>query len=165
MQQDISQNEAGDTLLDLQMAPNRSLSEPGFLVLMAIICVVSFAVGLFFTLQGAWPVMGFFGLDVLAIYIAFRLNFRSGRVRERLRLTNAKLFFERQQPDGATMRHDFNPYWVRLTYDNARDPDAGLELRSHGARLRFGDFLIPAERAEVAKVVTDALHRCRTELP
>jgi uncharacterized membrane protein len=164
MQRDISRDGAGEALLDLRMAPNRSLSEPGFLILMAIISVVSFAVGLFFTLQGAWPVMGFFGLDVLVIYIAFRLNFRAGRLKERLRLTPASLLFERKRPNGAVMQQDFNPYWVRLRYDCARDPDASLELSSHGDHLRFGDFLIPAERAEVAKLLTSALHRCRTEL-
>ena len=43
---------------------HRSLSPSGFLILMIAISLVSFCVGLAFLLMGAWPVMGFFGLDV-----------------------------------------------------------------------------------------------------
>ena len=32
-----------------------------------------------FLLAGAWPVFGFFGLDVLLVYWAFRLNYRRAR--------------------------------------------------------------------------------------
>ena len=30
-----------------------------------------------FLLLGAWPVFGFFGLDVLLLYLAFRANYRA----------------------------------------------------------------------------------------
>ena len=38
-------------------------------------------------LAGAWPVIGFFGLDVALIYLAFKLNYRSGRLYETIELT------------------------------------------------------------------------------
>ena len=66
-------------LFSALLTPHRSLNRTGFLVLMGFVSVISFAAGLAFLLMGAWPVLGFFGLDVLAIYWAFRVNFRSAR--------------------------------------------------------------------------------------
>ena len=43
---------------------------------MVAIGAVSFVAGVVFLLMGAWPVFGFFGLDVLLLYWAFRLNYR-----------------------------------------------------------------------------------------
>ena len=60
------------TLFSAMLTPHRSLNRVGFLVLMAFLSVVSFAAGVTFLILGAWPVFGFFGLDVLAVYFAFR---------------------------------------------------------------------------------------------
>ena len=46
------------------LTPYRSLSQPGFLVLMGAIGFISFVTGVVFAMLGAWPVLGFFGLDV-----------------------------------------------------------------------------------------------------
>ena len=70
-------------LFSALLTPHRSLNRTGFLVLMTFIGAVSFIAGMAFLLMGAWPVLGFFGLDVLAIYWAFRINFRSARAPQR----------------------------------------------------------------------------------
>ena len=62
-------------LFSARLTPHRSLNRTGFLVVMAFVSVVSFAAGVAFLLMGAWLVFGFFGLDVLVIYWAFRINF------------------------------------------------------------------------------------------
>ena len=67
------------------LTPHRSLNRTGFVVLMAVLSVISFAAGVVFLMLGAWPVVGFFGLDVLAIYIAFKINFGRARARSRKR--------------------------------------------------------------------------------
>ena len=66
-------------LFSARLTPHRSLNRTGFLVLMTFISTVSFVAGVAFWMMGAWPVLGFFGLDVLVIYWAFRINFRSAR--------------------------------------------------------------------------------------
>src|ERR1700681_643862 len=78
-------------LFSALLTPHRSLNRTGFLVLMGFISAVSFAAGLAFLLMGAWPVLGFFGLDVLAIYWAFRINFRDARATEEIRVTPSEL--------------------------------------------------------------------------
>ena len=81
---------------------------------MAFVSFVSFAAGLAFLLMGAWPVFGFFGLDVLAIYWAFRVNFRRARASEEILVTPSELRVRRISHRGHVVEFVLNPLWVRL---------------------------------------------------
>ena len=70
-------DELEPTIFSAMITPHRSLGRVGFLVLMAVFGAVSFVAGIAFLLMGAWPVFGFFGLDVVLLYWAFRLNYRT----------------------------------------------------------------------------------------
>ena len=96
------------------LTPHRSLSQTGFLILMSAICLVSFGTGLLFYLLGAWPVIGFMGLDVALIYVAFKLHYRAGRLYEVVDLGDDALTVTRVQPSGKEQSWRFNPYWVQL---------------------------------------------------
>src|SRR6201990_2781855 len=74
-------------LFAARLTPHRSLNRTGFIVLMVFLSVLSFAAGMAFLLKGAWPVFGFFGLDVLVIYWAFRVNFRRAQDTEEISVT------------------------------------------------------------------------------
>src|ERR1700743_365843 len=82
-------------LFSALLTPHRSLNRTGFVLVMAFLSVISFAAGIAFLLMGAWPVVGFFGPDVLAIYIAFKINFRSARAREEISVTPSELRLRR----------------------------------------------------------------------
>ena len=58
---------------------------------MAGVCAVSFVAGVAFLIIGAWPVFGFFGLDVVLIYWAFRVSFAERRDYERIELFEDEL--------------------------------------------------------------------------
>src|SRR3979490_113329 len=88
---DLAQQELFSALL----TPHRSLNRTGFLVLMTFLSVVSFAAGLAFLLMGAWPVLGFFGLDVVVVYWAFRVNFRHAKASEEITITPSELRIRR----------------------------------------------------------------------
>ena len=77
------------------LLPHRSLPPRGFHVLMLLLGLISLAVGIGFVAIGAWPVCGFFGVDVAALYLAFRLSYRSARQREILRLAGDDFTVER----------------------------------------------------------------------
>ena len=147
------------------LEPHRSLSPRGFVILMAAIVAVAFAAGLAFALMGAWPVLGFFGLDVLLIYVAFKASYRSGRMHESLRLTESALVVERVGPGRRRRSWRFQPYWLRVEMDDPPRHESQLVLASHGRRLRIGAFLAPEERLELARALDAALARLRGPPP
>ena len=55
-------------LFSALLMPHRSLNRTRFLVLMTFVSVISCAAGGVFWWIGAWPVFGFFCLDVVVIY-------------------------------------------------------------------------------------------------
>lgn len=144
------------------LTPHRSLGPKGFLVFMAAISVISFGTGLMFYLMGAWPVMGFMGLDLLLVYIAFRINFRALRVYETVDLTQDALTVTRVAPSGRSRSWRFNPYWVRLSLDERVGRTSELSLASHGQRLVLGSFLTDPEREDFAAALKNALQAART---
>jgi len=146
---------------DAVLHPHRSLSPVGFLILMVALASVSFATGITFLMAGAWPVFGFFGLDVLLVYVAFRANYRSGLVYETLRLTHDELAVQRVLPSGESRSWIFQPYWLRVHMDDPPRYDSRLTLSSHGNSLVIGAFLTPEERLEVAQALGSALARTR----
>jgi len=144
-------------IFDAVLTPHRSLPPLGFALLMAGVAVISFVAGLAFFLVGAWPVVGFLGLDVLLIYLAFRASYRSARQSERVSLTERELVVERTSAYGSVSRWAFQPYWVRIDLTETPGPDTTLVLRSHGRSLTIGGFLSPPERAEFADALEQAL--------
>src|ERR1700743_1787778 len=87
-------------LFSAELRPHRSLSRTGFILWMSFLGAVSFAAGVAFLVMGAWPVFGFLGLDVLAIYIAFRINFGRARAREEITVTPSELRVRRVRHRG-----------------------------------------------------------------
>src|SRR6266403_2467119 len=150
------------TLFSALLTPHRSLNRTGFLVLMAFLSVVSFAAGVAFLLMGAWPVLGFFGLDVLAIYWAFRVNFLRARASEEISMTQSELRVRRVSHRGHVVEWVLNPLWVQL--DQKIHAEFGIEklyLVSKGRRVSIASFLGPDEKASFAKALLAALQAAR----
>jgi uncharacterized membrane protein len=150
------------TLFSARVTPHRSLNRTGFTLLMAFIGIVSFVTGLAFCLMGAWPVLGFFGLDVLVIYWAFRLNFRSASASEDIVLTPSELRVRRVSHRGHVVEWTLNPLWVQL--EKTGDPEFGIErlyLISRGRRLSIGNFLGPEEKESFSKALLAALQTAK----
>ncbi len=141
--------------------PHRSLGPRGFLVLMLAIGGVSFTTGMVFLAMGAWPVFGFFGLDVALVYIAFKLNYRSGRLHELIELTPETLTVTRVHPSGKRECFDFNPYWVRVFVAEGPQGRTDLRLTSHGREFSFGRFLTDDERRDFSNALAGALIETR----
>ncbi|MBV8653271.1 MAG: DUF2244 domain-containing protein [Alphaproteobacteria bacterium] len=150
--------------LDAVLVPHRSLPPRGFLLLMAVLGAVSFTAGMVFVLQGAWPVMGFFGLDVALVYVAFRINYRSARRQERVRLAEDELTVERIGVRGDRRRWSFQPYWARIVFEEEDEDTNRLTVTSHGRSLVLGSFLGAGERRNFASRLTEALVRWRAHL-
>src|ERR1700730_1656928 len=149
-------------LFSALLTPHRSLNRTGFLVLMAFLSMVSFAAGLAFLLMGAWPVLGFFCLDVLAVYWAFRVNFLRARATEQISVTPSELRVRRVSHRGRVVEWVLNPLWVQI--DQKIHAEFGIEklyLVSRGRRVTIASFLGPDEKASFAKALLAALHAAR----
>ncbi len=150
------------TLFSALLTPHRSLNRTGFAVLMALVSAVSFAAGIVFWWIGAWPIFGFFGLDVLVIYWAFRINFRSAAATEEITVTPSELRVRRISHRGHVVEWVLNPLWVQL--GQTSDEEFGIEelyLVSRGRRVAIASFLGPDEKASFAKALMVALHAAR----
>lgn len=147
---------------EVELYPQRSLSPRGFLILMICVSSICLIAGVAFMAVGAWPVLGFFGLDVLLIYTAFKLNYRSGRISETVSLNKKDLIVTRRFPNGRTREWRFTPFWARVSLSQPPCHDSRLIISSHGNHIDLGAFLTPQERRELAQHLTAALRRWRS---
>ena len=149
---------AEPTLFSAILTPHRSLSAAGFLILMALIGSISFAAGVTFLLMGAWPVFGFFGLDVLLVYLAFRINYRAATAFEQVSVTPSELKVRKVTHRGRVSEWTLNPLWVQL--DREAHEEFGIQrlfLVSRGRRLSIATFLAPEEKASFATALAAAI--------
>jgi uncharacterized membrane protein len=150
------------TIFSAVLTPHRSLSPTGFLIVMTVLGGISFVSGMAFLIAGAWPVFGFFGLDVLLVYWAFRANYRSGRAYEEVTVTPSELTVRKVSHHGRVREWTLNPVWVRL--DRDIHEEFGIErlfLVSHGRRLSIAGFLGPGEKESFAHALSAALGEAR----
>jgi uncharacterized membrane protein len=149
-------------LFSALLTPHRSLNRTGFVVLMTFVCAVSFIAGFVFWLMGAWPIVGFFCLDALLIYGAFKINFRRAKAFEEISVTASELRVRRVSHRGHVVEWVLNPLWVRL--DQTVHEEFGIErlyLVSRGRRVSIASFLNPEEKASFAKALILALNAAK----
>ena len=145
-------------LFSAVVTPHRSLSHAGFLIVMAAVGGISFVAGTAFLLLGAWPVFGFFGLDVLLVYWAFRVNYRAAAAFEEVTVTACELRVRQVSHRGKASEWSFNPLWVRLECEG--NEEFGLErlfLVSRGRRLPIASLLGPREKESFAAALGAAI--------
>jgi uncharacterized membrane protein len=145
-----------------RLVPYRSMTPRDFRRFIVGFCLLTFLASLPFYVIGAWPVAGFMGLDALALYIAFRLNFRSARAYETVDVSPLELVFAKVGARGQREEWRFNPCWVRL--EQAVHEEFGTErvtLVSRGVSIEIGAFLGPRQKAELARDLSKALAAAR----
>ena len=144
------------------LTPHRSLGSIGFLVLMIVFGGISFISGVAFLLMGAWPVCGFFGLDVALLYWAFRINYRHAAAYEQIMVTPTELKVRKVSHRGRAREWVLNPLWVKL--DRVVHEEFGIErlfLVARGKQLVIASFLGPDEKASFAKELGRALSEAK----
>jgi uncharacterized membrane protein len=141
------------------LTPHRSLSRQGFIILMSVIAGFNFTVGMVFYVIGAWPVLGFMGLDVALIWWAFRANFADARRAEHIEITADELVLRCLRGDSPAREQRFARRWVRveLEEDRERELVGPLYLRFGGKRTEIASFLGAQERLSFANALRAAL--------
>jgi len=149
-------------LFDAVLRPHRSLGPVGFWMIVGTFGLASFIMGTLFLIQGAWPVFGFYGLDVALVYWALKASNRQGLLFERLELTRDALVVRRVSPRGDETRWEFQPFWLRVDLTARTGGGNVIILRSHGRALEIGAFLAPEEKNTLTEALRAALAEART---
>ena len=149
---------ADEPFFQALLTPHRSLGRRGFAVLMGALLFGWVVTGVIFLSRGAWPVFGFFGLDVLLVYVCFRLNYRAARAREEVSVSRTSLDIRKTAPSGRSQAHHFNPFWAKFSV--ARHDEigiTGMAVEGQGQNVPIGSFLNPDDRESFAKAFGNAL--------
>ena len=154
-----------DGVFEALLYPNRSLPNAGFAAVMTIVIVVNLTLGSIFFALGAWPVIGFCGLDVFLVWLAFKLSYRQGRLHERVRIEPEEMLVSRVLPSGHETRWRLHPYWTRVHVDNRGKHETRVRVTSKGRTLILGAFLSPPERETFGDALSEALADLRSARP
>ena len=154
-----------DSDFDALLTPHRSLNRRGTVILFGSIVAAAAMIGGFFVAQGVWPVLPFFGCEVLLLALAFRANNRDARAYETVKLTPQALTVCQVKASGRALETRFQPpQWLKVVLTLRPDGGNRLELCSHGRRLVIGHFLASHERADFADALRRALARLQRPL-
>jgi uncharacterized membrane protein len=153
---------ANPPIFAARLTPNRSASVKAINLVIALLAGISFLTGLGFMLIGAWPIMGFLGLEIVLLYLALRWNLLAAGRHETVTLTRETLTVERVDPWGIRSRESLEAYWAWVEFDGRR---GRLEIRSRGKGLVVGQFLSLEERADFADALRTALAQARSAIP
>ncbi|MDE3080073.1 MAG: DUF2244 domain-containing protein [Paracoccaceae bacterium] len=146
---------------ELHLWPNRSLPRGGFVLIIAATAAL-FLVPLL-ALVGSpelWGVLPFAVLTGGGLWLAFRSNYRSGKLIERLRLWPNRIEINRHEPDGRQLDWTANPHWIRIALHAEGGPvEQYLTLKGSGREVELGAFLSPEERVALKDQIERAIAR------
>jgi uncharacterized membrane protein len=148
-------------VFDAVIHPYRSLGPRGFRALLGVVIAANVAAASVMLWLGGWPVLAFLGLDILAVYVAFRLSYAQTRAFERVTVDAQALTVERVDRKGVRAEWRFPSYWVSVWYEGDEERST-VTLRSHGRSLEICAFLPPMERQSFAEALREALRSARS---
>ena len=150
---------------DVTLYAHRSLRKKNFNRMIAVLVAFCVFAAIRFIMIGAWPVVIFVAIDLIALWLAFFLNYRSAQRFETVQLTDTDLLLTRIHPNGRSETWRFEPYWAQVKLRKLGEDDNELSLRSHGEQVVFGQFMLPKERKEFARSLEGALAQWRHRIP
>lgn len=153
---------AGQPVFAAVLTHHRSLSTKGLRRLLLFVAAVAMAVSIPFYMLGAWPVVGFMGLDVVLIVLAFRASNRQARGFEEVVVSPVVLVLRKVSWRGVAREWRFNPRWTRLKHDIHHEFGSERLALVEGRReVELAGFLGRGERADFATALGKALGDAR----
>lgn len=143
--------------------PNRSTTGKGIALLLLGVGTITIGVAVRFWLIGAWMVMPFAILEMLALGYAFVAVERKTRFCETIELDEETVSVV-QKNWNATNEWKFPTYWVKviLDFDSSGWYASRLYLRSHGKLLEIGACLNEEVRQELTQHLRNRITGCLT---
>lgn len=118
----------------------------GSLALFSVLVAAAFAAA------GAWLIIPFAGLEIVALGVAAWWTFRREGDFERLAFDGDRILVEIRE-QGLSRQFEFNRCWARLVTGRA----GAVALRSHGREIAIGRFCGEESRQELAREVRSRL--------
>ena len=148
--------------LDIKIYPSQSLSKKGLVIIMITFTLPAILIGAYFSLKGAWPVAGFFGLELLLIYFAFKICFYNNDIYEHILLDDEKFKIDFHDQKKLVKTISLEPTWIRVSLDHTKNNSEVLSISSHGNKNTIGKFLSPWEKKIIAEKITYSLYKRKT---
>ena len=149
--------------LDTVITPERSLPMAGFKVLLGALIVVNLLMAVFFLVIGATPVPIFLGLDVLGVFIAFRISYRRAAIRERVVVTADEVQVLKEIGGKGRTVWSSPTAFTRIELDRSGKYGTRVRLALSRRRLLIGQALGPKAREDLAEAVEAAIRSARSE--
>jgi uncharacterized membrane protein len=149
--------------LDAVLEPPRSLSTRGLNRVMMILGGLSLVSSVGFLLAGAWPVVGFLGLEVLAVWLVFKWSFKTQTARTFVRVTADNVDVRKVDGWGRERRASMAAHFARVEFDRTASGPNALRLATSSRAYPIGEFLTPRERETFARRLMQAISDARRE--
>jgi len=136
---------------------NNSLSKKGSTAVLGSLLLVSVAISVAFAAYGAWLVVPFAGLEMVALIAAFAYIQRHAGDYESIAIEGDRVLVERWET-GRPSRYELNRHWAQVVMHPAGLAGHGvLALRSHGKEIEFGRHLTEDQRQAAARALKQHL--------
>jgi uncharacterized membrane protein len=153
----------GQTYMDAVITPHRSLSERGFIILIAVVTLANCCSAAVFVHMGAVFVPFFLGIDVMAVLVAFTVSYRQARRVERVTITARDVVVTHETPSWRRVVWESPTAFTRVNVEREDDHTFGLRLALSGREVAVAQALSPRERGEFAKALEQAIWEARRE--
>jgi uncharacterized membrane protein len=147
----------GAPLKDWLIRRNCSASPRQFVWFYVSLAFVSSMIALSMWLRGAWMIVPFTGLELLAVGVAFVIYARHAVDYEYIGLHPHCLVVECMSAEQLT-HLEFNPRWVRV--EPGATPRDRITLHSGGRSVAIGQYLAQHRRAQFARELRTWLRAC-----
>jgi uncharacterized membrane protein len=136
----------------IELAPNCSLTLPGARLFFGATCLFSLSFALFFVLQGFWPVLLFWAMEMLVLGLALHASMQRRHYTQTVLISEARISLVTRSQHGEA-KQEFARHWakVRLRAPPRRSGNSRLTIESHGRAYEVGSFLTEEDRCELAE--------------
>ena len=153
----------GQTYMDAVITPHRSLSERGFIVLIAVVTIANCCSAAVFVWMGATLVPIFLAIDVFAVLIAFVASFRAAKRVERVQVTARDVRVTHETPTSSRVVWESPTAFTRVAVEKDEERTVGVNLMLSGREVAVARALSPRERGEFAQALQRAIWEARRE--
>lgn len=135
----------------ITVRPNNSLSSLNSLKLLIVLAILALVVALGFVHIGAWFVLPFAGLELLAFACAFNFLRLHADDFEMITIVGDKVVIEKRAYRESS-KAEFQRYWARVSLRRQDTGVSALFIGSHGKEVEFGrGYINEEQRISLAK--------------